>query len=353
MQGFLGRTFYGNTISKWLIALAIVVGGVILAKVLYWFVGNFVKKITKKTATKLDDILIDMLEEPIAFAIIIFGLWYGIAYLDFPNPKIMNVVGHIYFFLICFNIAWLITRLFDALIEEYLVPIVNKTEGDFDDQVLPLLRKFIKVLIWVLAIIIGLNNAGYDVGALIAGLGIGGLAFAMAAKDSVANLFGGLTIFIDKPFKLKDRIKIEGFDGVVEEIGIRTTRLRTLAGRQVTIPNSKFASNCIENISSEPSRKVSMSLGLTYDTDADKIQKSMELLREVVEEMQEVLEKNTTIWFDAFDDSSLTVKFIYYIKKGADIMQAQSDVNILILKKYTEHGLDFAYPTRTIFNKNI
>ena len=91
-----------------------------------------------------------------------------------------------------------------------------------------------------MAIILGLNNAGYDVGAIVAGLGIGGLALALAAQDSVKNLFGGFTIFVDKPFKVKDRIKISGFDGAVEEIGIRSTRIRTLDGRMVTIPNSKF-----------------------------------------------------------------------------------------------------------------
>lgn len=352
MSEFFNQTFYGNTLSKWLIALSIVICGVILAKVIYWVFGNIVKKITSKTETKLDDILVDMLEEPVAFAIIILGLWYGISYLEFSDPRVMNIVGHIYFLLICFNIAWLITRLLDALIQEYLVPLVEKTEGDLDDQILPLLRKSLKVAVWILAVVVGLNNAGYDVGALIAGLGIGGLAFAMAAKDSVANLFGGLTIFVDKPFKINDRVKVEGFDGTISEIGIRTTRLRTLEGRIVTIPNSKFASNSIENVSSEPSRKVSMSLGLVYDTTPDQIRKAIDTLKEIVAAKEE-LEEKTVVWFGAFDDSALTVKLIYYIKSGMDIIQVQSDVNLLILEKFTELGLDFAYPTRTVFNKSI
>lgn len=106
--------------------------------------------------------------------------------------------------------------------------------------------------------IVALNNAGYDVGALIAGLGIGGLALAMAARDTVSNVFGGFTIFTDRPFTLNDRIKVSGFDGTVDEIGIRSTRLRTLAGTLVTIPNSTFSESAVENVSAEPSRKVVM-----------------------------------------------------------------------------------------------
>ena len=135
-----------------------------------------------------------------------------------------------------------------------------------DDQLLPVVRKGLRATIWILGILVALNNAGYNVGALLAGLGIGGLALAMAAKDTVANIFGGVTIFTDKPFKINERIKLGGFDGTITEIGIRSTRLKTLEGRVVTIPNAKFTGGMVENVSMEPSRKVVLNLGLVYDT---------------------------------------------------------------------------------------
>jgi MscS family membrane protein len=171
--------------------------------------------------------------------------------------------------------------LFDALVKEYLAPRVSGTDSDLDDQLLPIARKGVKVTVWAIAIVVGLNNAGYDVGALIAGLGLGGLAFAMAAKDSVANLFGGFTVFTDKPFTIHDRIVVNGFDGTVEEIGIRSTRLKTLAGRIVTIPNAVFANEAIENISSEPGRKITVDLGLTYDTTAEQLENAMKIIKEI------------------------------------------------------------------------
>ncbi len=119
----------------------------------------------------------------------------------------------------------------DAVVEEYVVPIAEKSESDFDDQVLPIMRKGIRAVIWIMGIIIGMDNLGIDITAMIAGLGIGGLALALAAQDMVKNIFGGIMIFLDKPFKIGERIQIDGFDGTVEEVGLRSTRVRTLEGR--------------------------------------------------------------------------------------------------------------------------
>jgi len=184
--------------------------------------------------------------------------------------------------------------------------------------------------------------------ALIAGLGIGGLALAMAAKDTVANVFGGFTIFTDRPFVMGDRIVISGFDGTVSEIGIRSTRLKTLAGREVSIPNSRFADSPVENISREPNRKMSLSLGLTYDTPPDRIQRAMDILVEIVEAQGEATEEKVIVGFNSFGDFALGVMVIYYITKGADIMGVQTSVNMAILERFNAEKLEFAFPTQTI-----
>ncbi|MCK5766579.1 MAG: mechanosensitive ion channel family protein, partial [Bacteroidales bacterium] len=267
MKEFFAKEFYHNNIGDWALALVIIVGTLIAAKALYWVIGRIVKKLTAKTKTKLDDIMVDMLEEPIVLIVTIIGVWFAIGRLSFPD-KIMEWINNLYMVMIVLTITWLLARLIDAIIKEYVVPITKKTKGDFDDQIIPIIRKAIRVAIWVMGIIIALNNAGYNVGALLAGLGIGGIALAMAAKDTVANFFGGITIFTDKPFTINDRVKINGFDGTITEIGIRSTRLKTLENRIVTIPNSKFTDGMVENVSSEPHRKVVLKLGLVYETTA-------------------------------------------------------------------------------------
>jgi len=343
---FFSEKFYYNNIGDWLIAAAIVLATVIVAKLAYWVLRNIIQKLTAKTKTTLDDILLESLQQPIVFGMVVFGIWFALDNLYFPE-WIDDIINKSYFFLIIINITWVIARVIAAMIEEYLVPIVEKSESDLDDQLLPVVRKTLKILIWSIGVIIALNNVGFEVGAVLAGMGIGGLALAMAAKDTVSNLFGGIMIFTDKPFIIRDRVKIEGFDGIVEEIGIRSTRLRTLAGRIITIPNAKFTDGIVENISSEPTRKVALNLGLTYDTQPDKMELAMKLLKEINDANPHVRE-NPIISFNAFGDFSLGILFIYYILSGEDILGVQSEMNMEILKQFNANGLDFAFPTQTI-----
>ena len=166
---FLDKVYYGNTFFEWLLAFAIMIGVAVLGRLVYWLLGNIVKRITRRTKTKIDDIIIDMAEEPLVFAIVIAGIWYALKTLNLP-PWTAEWIGRVYYVLIIINIGWLVSRLFDALIEQYLVPLVEKTEGDLDDQLLPIVRKGVRLAIWAITIIIALNNAGYDVGALLAGV---------------------------------------------------------------------------------------------------------------------------------------------------------------------------------------
>ncbi len=347
MNEFFAQEFYYNTVGQWAISMAIIVGTLVAAKIVYWVFGRIMKKLTSKTKTRLDDLMVDMLEEPIVLVITIAGVWFAFNRLSFPE-KIQEWINTVYWVIITLTVAWLIARLVDALIKEYIVPLTRKTEGDLDDQIIPIMRKAIRATIWILGIVIALNNAGYNIGALLAGLGIGGLALAMAAKDTVANIFGGITIFTDKPFKINDRVKIGGFDGTITEIGIRSTRLKTLENRIVTIPNSKFSDGMVENVSSEPHRKVVLKLGLTYDTTAEKIQNGMKALQAIVDENNS-LEDNSVISFTEFGDFALGILFIYYIKKDDDIMGNQTVVNMEIKKRFETLGIDMAFPTQTIY----
>ena len=368
INAFLSQTFYQNTLLDWAISFGIILGAVILAKITYWIIGRFVKKVTAKTKTSLDDLLVDKLEEPVVYAIAIIGFFWAFMRLSLGSPEldiegqlligengeainhVQNFFSHAFTIIFTLNITWLIVRIVDAMITEYLMPIIERSESDLDDQLMPTIRKVFKLILWTFGIIIGLNNAGFDVAALIAGLGIGGLAFALAAKDTVQNIFGGIMIFLDKPFKPKDRIVINGIDGSVEEVGIRSTRIRTLAGRLVTIPNGQFNDNAIENVTDEPSRKVTTNLGLTYETSPDQMEKSMVYLRDIVES-HDLTEEKVTIGFNAWGDFAMGILLIYYVKSGEDSLAVQTDINMAILRKFNDNGLEFAYPTQPIYKK--
>lgn len=350
MNEFLERTFYNNTLYQWGISLLIILGFVVVAKIVFWIFKKIVKKATANTKTKLDDIIVDSIEEPIVVFIILLGIIFGTDQLVFGDG-LDNMISNAIYVAITLNFTWLFARTIDALVVEYLEPMVDESDNQLDDQLLPLAKKGVRSIIWILGILLALNNAGYNVGALLAGLGIGGIALAMAAKDTVANIFGGLTIFVDKPFIIQDRIKIGGYDGIVEEIGIRSSRIRTLEGRIIIIPNHKFTDSFVENVSSEPSRKVSLNLGLTYDTPPEKMELAMSILRDIQKNDPDLDDK---IWlvFNNFGDFAMGINFVYYITEGKDKAEVMSRMNLNILKQFNEAELEFAFPTQTIYTQS-
>lgn len=343
----LTKTYYNNTIADWGKALLIVVAALVIGKILYWISKTVLGKLTSKTKTKIDDIILDLIEEPIVFGFTAAGMWFGLQTLTL-GERAQGWIGNGFQFIIVLSITWLVARLLNSVFTFYLAPLAEASENDLDDQVLPIVQKGTSLTIWSVGIIVALNNAGYDVGAVLAGLGIGGLALAMAAKDTVSNFFGGVTIFVDQPFKLNDRVRVAGFDGTIAEIGIRSTRMRTLAGTLVTIPNSVFSGSSVENVSEEPSRKVSLNLGLTYDTTPESMEQAMSALREIAA-ANDHLEEKIVVSFNAFGDFAMNILLIYYIKKDADIMETQTEVNMEVLSRFNAAKLDFAFPTQTLY----
>ncbi|MDY0016927.1 MAG: mechanosensitive ion channel family protein [Candidatus Delongbacteria bacterium] len=352
MNGFFSKEFYGNTAENWLYSLLFLIGGYVLSKIIYWLFKGVVKKLTAKTKNTLDDALIEMIEKPVIFSIIVLGAWTGFSRLHF-TVNVDTFMNHTFTFLLIWTITWLLVRAVDAIFTELIIPLTEKTENTFDDQIVPVLRKALKSILWILGVIVGLDNAGFDIMALIAGLGIGGLALALAAQDTVKNVFGGVMIFIDKPFKIGDRVIIDGNDGFVTEVGIRSTRIKTLYNRIITLPNSRFAESSIENISAEPHRKVVTNLGLTYDTAPDRMDLAMSILNGIVDANQDSLMPDRIVSFNNFGDFNLGILFIYYIRKEADILATQSKVNLEILHKFNDSKLEFAFPTQTIYKKDL
>ena len=350
ITAFLEKEFYYNSLGNWAISLLFVFGAVILSRIIYWFLNRVVSRFTEKTNSKLDDIILSSSKEPLVFIVAILASWYGLERLSF-SAEVDSAYRAIYHFLVTVGVTWLLARLVDSIIEQYLVPLAEKTESNFDDQLLPIIQKGSRTVIWILGVIVALNNAGYNVSAIIAGMGIGGLAFAMAAKDTISNVFGGFTIFTDKPFKINDRIKINGFDGTIVEIGLRSTRLRTLENRIVTIPNSTFTGGLVENVTMEPTRKVAMNIGLVYESTPEQIEMAMETLGTIHASMEELSEVRS-IAFTDFGDFSLGLTFIYYIKRGEDIFNVKSKMNLKILKEFNANGLEMAFPTQTIYTKS-
>jgi len=324
--------------------LAIVAGSILVSRLLYLVSTKGIKKLIKKARGHLLHILVDMLEEPLALGLVILGFFYAQRRLHF-GEAVDATFGKVIAFVAILDLTWAVARLLDSLVQEYLVPRVASSESKLDDQLLPIVRKVSGILIWIVGGVLAISDAGYNVGAIVAGLGIGGLAFAFAAQETIANLFGGVTIFVDAPFRMGDRIKVNGFDGWVREIGLRTSKLETLDGRRLTIPNSAFSKSVIENVSSEPATKVVETIGLALATEAAKVEEALAILRAIIEADPE-LEANSMAFFSDIAESALSLSLVLWITKGADLALVRSRVNLAVLRGFSKAGIELALPTR-------
>lgn len=347
---FFNQKIYNNPIYDWLFSLGIVVASVIVARVMYWLISKILRQYSKNTDTELDDLIIKRIDAPIALGIVLIGIRYALKLLVFPH-LLNNYVHRGFVLMATLTVTWLLTRIVRAFIEFYFRQYVSKEESKTEQQMMQVAKRASVILLWAVGAVVGLNNAGFDVGALIAGLGIGGLALALAAQDTVKNIIGGLVVFMDKPFYIGDVIKVKEVEGTVIYTGIRSTRIRTGAGRIITIPNAQFTDNAIENITVEPSKRIVTYLALPYETAAEKIDEAILILKNIVEQSPDVNHYDSIIYLEKFSPSSADINFTYFIKKGSDTHTTQTDVNKEVIRKFKAAGIAFAYPTQVSIAK--
>jgi MscS family membrane protein len=292
-------------------------------------------------------------------ALPLLGIWggirLGVCWIELGEPGGLAQT-------IVFSALEVLLTISIALFAYYLVEVpsswlhsqTEKTESKFDDMLVPVVRKSLRVTVVLFALVsIAQSLSDKPVSALLAGLGLGGLAFALAAQDTIKNLFGSLVIFTDKPFGLGDRINYDGHDGVIEEVGLRSTRLRRLDGHQVTIPNGELANKSIHNIAKRPFIRRIFTLGVTYDTTPEKVSRAKEILEDVLKDHEGMDPKGEMlprVYFSDFSSSSLDFKCMYWYHPAAywDYMKFSEWVNLEILRRFNEEGIEFAFPTQTI-----
>lgn len=340
----LEKEIWGNTVENWGISILIIIGAFIVAKLLSLFFRKVIRSFTQKTTTKLDDIIYNSVESPILFGVMLIGIWIAIHRLVYPD-SFVKAVDSAYKILIVLNITWLFARLIGNLLEVYW-------GKGHTQRMMPVVKRTLLVVVWIVGIIMALSNIGVNIGALLGTLGIGGIAFALAAQDTVKNIFGAFTILTDKPFSIGDTVRIDNFEGTIVDVGVRSTKMRDYDKRIITFPNYKVADASIINITVEPMRRVVMKIGLTYDTTSEKMNAAMDLLKQIPSKVKFVSSNDLVVNFSDFTDSALVITFIYFIEKEGDIGKVTSDVNMEVLASFNQTGLNFAFPTQTIYIEN-
>lgn len=345
LQEIIYHTFWRNSILNYLICLTTFIIGIIAVRILKKLSLKVVNAWTEKTATPSDDFLVKTIEYKLKPLLYWLAFYLSIRSLDF-NPTLekgFSTIGLIFF-----------TILGGRLLLEIIIYILEnywKSQDRYltNQHALYAIVTVVRIVFWGLAFIILLDNLGIKISALLAGLGIGGIAIAFAAQAILVDMFSYVTIFFDRPFEIGDLIIIDNYVGTVEHIGIKTTRLRSLSGEQLIFSNTDLTNSRVRNYKRMENRRVVFQLGLTYETKLENLKEVPLVIEEIIKRVEDTVFDRAH--FFSYGDFSLNFEIVYYIN-GNDYnkyMNIQQEINFAIKEEFAKRGIQFAYPTQTLF----
>lgn len=327
-----------------------------------------IRLIRKRPQSTAIQTFVTLLNKPVEWIITLVVIYFILVQMDLhsiiqfgPSHQFgfLMVVKKIYQIVLVFAMAFLAVRLVDFFAIELLEKQEEIPQGEvlepvkptlFDRQLLPFFKELLKIFIWILAFFFNLGFVfELNVANIVAGLGLGGLAVALAAKESLENLFASFTIFLDKPFVVGDLVTVNNITGTIEKVGFRSTRIRTLEKSFLTLPNKLMIDNPLDNLSLRTHRRADMNLSIEYQTPKEKLEILMEALRELLKAHPRCTEE-PVVRFVSFGDSALIIRVLYFVDtlEFFDFMKVREEINLLILDKTREVGCQFAFPTQTI-----
>lgn len=346
MNDILERTWFGNSVQDYLVSFGIIIVSIILIRFLGGILIRRLASLAEKTETKLDNLVVNTLERFGLAALYFLAVYWGIGYLTLSvgAQRVLEVAA-------ASVIAFFIIRLVSTTVQYLLEGYVRRQEnGEEKVKQLAGVILIINFVIWGFGLLFLFDNLGYDITAIIAGLGVGGIAIALAAQNILGDLFNYFVIFFDRPFEVGDFIIVDTKMGVVEYIGLKTTRLKSLTGEQLVFANSDLTNSRIHNYKRMQRRRIVFKLGVIYQTTAKQLKEIPELLRAAVEKEGELVTFDRA-HFAAYGDFSLNFEVVYFVENSDynTYMDVQQRINFTIFEVFEREGIEFAYPTQTLF----
>ncbi len=337
----------GNTATHYAIFALILVGAILLRRFVTTIIFNRLKRLAAKTETTLDDKLFPALEGPVTTFVMVTGIFAAVKVLKLSETtdRTIGYGSTVAFSLVVF---WGLLRAFGAVLDHMHEVAREKQMGVA--AFMPWIKKTLVAIFVVIGVLITVQSLGFNVSTILSGLGIGGLAFALAAQDTIANLFGSIVVAIDQPFKVGETVRIGANTGLVEDIGLRSTKIRLIDKSLVILPNKLVSSEAIVNLSRFTQRRVEQVIGLTYDTRPDQMEAIVEEVRQIILAEPTVDVTSVMVFFRDFSASSLDL-WIVYLTTGDDFQEGlalRQRVNLAIMRAVAARGLSFAFPTQTM-----
>ncbi len=345
MNNWWQELIYGNSFQDWMVALGIiVVGGIILYALKKVVVGQL-KKWAAKTSTTIDDVIVAGIEHSVIPVVYVFVIYSAIYYLTIPEV-IMSKLKIVFWIVVMFYILRSVTAVVRHLI---FGKLEEKEDSEARKKQANGLVLIINITIWIVGFVFLLDNMGYNIGTLIAGLGIGGIAIALAAQTILGDLFSYFIIYFDKPFEIGDFIIFDDKAGVVGAIGLKTTRINTLSGEQLICSNKDLTDSRVHNFGRMQKRRVVFKLGVVHQTPAEVVKEIPQLVKDIIQVDKDV--RYDRGHFMNFGNTSLDFEFVFYIP-GADYtvyMDKQQRIFLEILETFQKKDIKLAHPIQTVF----
>jgi len=347
----LNYNFGGNMVNEYLIALGVFVLTIIILKIFKNVGIKKLEKLVDHTRTEFDNILIGFIESigwPFYF---ILALSLALQFVQFPE-----IIRKIVYCLTVIIVIWYVIKAIQEIINFVAQKIISKRQKEnekFEPANLNLLTKTLKGIVWLGAVILILQTLGYNISALVAGLGIGGVAIAFALQNILGDIFASFSIYFDKPFQVGDFIAIGKDMGVVKNIGIKSTRLQTLQGQELVISNKELTEKRINNYKKMEKRRITFGFGIEYETLTEKLKKIPQIVKDIIDNIE--LADLDRVHFKRFGDFSLDYEVVYYIKTSdyTKYMDIQQEINLALKQEFEKQEIVFAYPTQTIYLSKI
>ncbi len=344
------QTFFGQPLWKYVASLIFIALAFIVARLLNYIANHWLKRIAARTKSKYDDLILELVRGPVEVVAFVILLHIGLGIFEWP-PSAQIFLSHALIIVVACSITYVALKIVDLLLGLWREKVVSPQDKVFANQLVPLLSKTAKICIVIAAAMLTAENLNWEIKSLLAGLSVGGLALGLAAQDTVANLFGAVAVFLDKPFYVGDRVKVESVEGAVELIGLRSTRIRSVDGYLVTVPNKLMGNAVITNLSRRPTIRTEMNFGLPYDTTAENMKRATVLLEDIYRANPRT--SDLLIGFNKFTDSSLNI-FVAHVWNGTDAkvyFAEMQEMNLKIKQCFDAEKIEFAFPTQTLHLK--
>lgn len=352
IKGLVNYTIFDLTIGKLVVFFVILFFFLLFRQIFTKIFLSALRRMAGKTKTTIDDQFIAILEKPINYFLLIVAFYFAFKSLSLSENS-MLFINHILRSFIILLVCWTLAR-GEMFVNTALRRVFTTKDLDVAISFIPFITKFIKITLISFAVIFIIQEWGYNIGALITGLGIGGVAIALAAKDTLANFFGSIMILFDRPFKVGDWIVSSDAEGIVEDIGFRSTRIRTFAKALVAVPNSKLATDAITNWSRRDRRRISFNVGVTYSTTKNQMKNIINKIKEMLFCHDKIRSDFIMVNFTDFDQSSMNI-FIYCFTTTSlwdEFLEIKQDVNLKVMEILESESAEFAFPSMSIYMGN-